>query len=77
MEQLGCRVGGQIEPVEAGVRSGQGLDAPPALDTEPTGARGAAQRREPLVRDGRSSRHELNKPEPLLVGKPATSQSQF
>lgn len=75
VEQLRRGVGGQVEAVEAGVGARQGLGAAPALDAEAAGARGAAQRREALVRDGRGARHELHQPQPLLVGEPARNHS--
>lgn len=70
VEQLRGGVGRQVEAVEAGVRSRQGLDASPALHAEASRARRAAQRREPFVRDGRRARHELHESQPLLVCEP-------
>lgn len=67
MQQLQRGVRRQVEAVEAGVSSREGLRATPALYAEPPRPRGTAERREAFVRYRRRSRHELNQPETLLV----------
>lgn len=71
MKELRGGVGRQVQAVEAGVGARQRLGPAPALDAEAPRARGAPQRREALVRDGRRARHELDQSQTLLVREPA------
>ena len=63
-------VGGQVEPVEAGVGPGETGGPAPLLDAELPGPVAAPESSEPLVGDGGGAGHELQEPKPLFIAEP-------